>query len=82
MGKINTAIPDNKLSYAVNFNYQVFSVSDLPIPASISTPTFDSELGVKIDTATVTIIPEVPEHSFYLMQWLNIGGSNRLIFFD
>ena len=82
LGKINTAIPDNKLSYAVNFNYQVFSVSDLPIPASISTPTFDSELGVKIDTATVTIIPEVPEHSFYLMQWLNIGGSNRLIFFD
>ena len=40
------------------------------------------ELGVEIDTATVRVIPEVPEHSFYLMQWLRIGGSNQLIFFD
>ena len=63
LGKINTAIPDNKLSY-----YQVFSVSDLPIQASISTPTFDSELGIEVDTATVMVIPEVPEHSFYCMQ--------------
>ena len=82
MGKINTAIPDNKLSYAVNLNYQVFSVSDLPIPASTCTPTFDSELGIEVDTATVIVIPEVPEHSFYLMQWLRIGGNNHLIFFD
>ena len=66
MGKINTAIPDNKLSYAVNFNYQVFSVSDLPIPASTCTPTFDSELGIEVDTATVIVIPELPEHSFIL----------------
>ena len=42
----------------------------------------DSELGIEVDTATVTVIPEVPEHSFYLMQWLRIGGSNQLIFFD
>ena len=82
LGKINTAIADNNLSYAVNFNYQVFSVSDIPIPTSTSTPTFDSELGIEVDTATVTVIPEVPEHSFYLMQWLRIGGSNQLIFFD
>ena len=27
LGKINTAIADNNLSYAINFNYQVFSVS-------------------------------------------------------
>ena len=81
MGKINNAIPDNKLSYAVNFNYQVFSVSDPLVPASISTPTFDSELVNEVDTATVTVIPEIPEHSFYLMQWLRIGGNNQLIFF-
>ena len=81
LGKSNTAIPDNKLSYAVNFNYQIFSVSDLPKQASACTPTFDSDLGVEIDTATVTIIPEVPEHSFYLMQWLRIGRTNRLVFF-
>ena len=42
LGKINTAIADTSLSYAVNFNYQVFPVCDLPIPASTSTPTFDS----------------------------------------
>ena len=68
LGKINTAIANTSLSYAVNFNYQVFSVSDLPIPASISTPMFDSKLGIEVDTATVTVIPEIPEHSFYVMQ--------------
>ena len=46
----------------------MFTVSDLPIPASTSTPTFDSELGIEVDIAMVTIIPEIPEHSFYLMQ--------------
>ena len=68
LGKINTAIADTSLSYSVNFNYQVFSVCDLPVLASTSTPTFDSELGIEIDTATVMIIPEIPDHSFYLMQ--------------
>ena len=28
------------------------------------------------------MIPETPEHSFYLMQWLRICGTNHLIFFD
>ena len=82
LGKINTVIGDTNLSFAVKFNYQVFSVCDSPIPASTSTPTFDSELGIEIDTKTVTVIPEIPEHSFYLMQWLRIGGTNHLIFFD
>ena len=59
----------------MNFNYQVFSVCNLPILASTSTPTFDSELGIEIDTVAVTIIPEIPEHSFYLMQWVRIGVS-------
>ena len=35
-----------------------------------------------MDTATVNIVPEVPEHSFYLLQWLRIGGTNHFIFFD
>ena len=82
LGKINTAISDTNLSFAVNFNYQVFSVCDTPTPPSTSTPTFDSELGIEIDTAMITVIPEIPEHSFYLMQWLRIGGTNHLIFFD
>ena len=75
LGKIS--IPDNKLSFTVNFNYQAFSVSETPIPASICTPTFDLELGIEVDTATIVVVPEVPEHSFYLMQWLRIGGNNQ-----
>ena len=33
-------------------------------------------------SATGTVIPEIPEHWFYLMQRLRIGGTNHLIFFD
>ena len=57
-------------------------MSETPIPASICTPTFDSELGIEVDTATIVVLPEVPEHSFYLMQWLRIGENNQLILFD
>ena len=46
------------------------------------TPTFDLELGIEVDTATVVIVPELPEHSFYLMQLLRIGENNQLILFD
>ena len=60
LGKINTAIADANLTYAVNFNYQVFSVCNSPIPPNTNTPTFDSELGIEIDTATITVIPEIP----------------------
>ena len=79
LGKIS--IPDNKLNYTANFNYQAFSVSETPIPASTCTPTLDSEFGIEVDTATIVVVPEVQEHSFYLMQWLRIGDSNQLIFF-
>ena len=44
----------------------MFLVSDLPIPARTCTPTFDSELGIEVDTATGVVVPEVPELSFYL----------------
>ena len=53
LGKIS--IPDNKLSYTANFNYQVFSVAEVPIPASTCTPTFDSELGIEVDTASIVV---------------------------
>ena len=82
LGKINTALADTNLSFAVNFSYQVFSVFNSPIPPSTSTPTFDSELGIEIDTALITVIHEIPEYSLYLMQWVRIGGTNHLIFFD
>ena len=66
--KLNTSIVDANLSFAVNFNYQVNSVCEQPTPPSTSssTPTFDSELGNEIDTSTVMVIPDIPEHLFIL----------------
>ena len=80
LGKLNTSIINTSISSAVNFNYQVYSLApcttmggcaccEKPNPLCSSTPTFDSELGVEIYAAAVTVIPEIPEHSFYLMQW-------------
>ena len=82
LGKLNTLIVDTSISFAVNFNYQVYSICEKPNPSSTNTPAFDSELGVEIDTSTVTVIAEIPERSFYLMQWLQISRTNHLIFFD
>ena len=66
LGKIS--IPNDKLRVAANFNYHTFSGSEITVPPSIHTPSFDSECGVRVDTAAVVVIPEVPEHSSYLMQ--------------
>ena len=66
--KFTTSIIDTSISFAVNFNYQVYSLAqcttlgecgccEKPNPPSSSTPTFDSELGAEVDTATMTIIP-------------------------
>ena len=93
LGKLNTSLIDTSISFAVNFNYQVYFLApfttvgwcachEKPNPPSFSTPTFYSELGVEVNSATVTVIPEIPEHFFYLMQWLRIGGTNHLIFFE
>ena len=80
LGKI--VIPNDKLRFSANFNYHAFSGSEIIIPASIHTPSFNSEFGDKIDTSTVVVIPEVSEHSSYLMQWLRIGRKKCLILFD
>ena len=45
-------------------------------------PTIDSSTGRRIDHGVETIIPEVREQSFYLMQELLIGNSECLAFFD
>ena len=39
LGKLNNSIVDYNLSFAVNFNYQVYSICELPTPLSNSTPT-------------------------------------------
>ena len=59
LGKINSSIIDTNISFAVNFNYPVYSLvlctklgvcacCDKSSPPNTSTPTFDSELGVKL----------------------------------
>ena len=75
-------IPNDKLRFSANLNYHASSGSEIIIPASIRTPSFDSEFGNKIDTSTVVVIPEVSEHSSCLMQWLRIGRKKCLILFD
>ena len=40
---------------------QVFSVCDLPIPASTSTPTFDFELGIEVYLFIYYVIPATTE---------------------
>ena len=57
LGKLNTSIVDTSISFAVNFNYQVYSICEKPSPPSTSTLTFDSELGVEVYTSTVNVIP-------------------------
>ena len=66
LGKLNNSIVDNNLSFAVNFNYQVYSICEQPTPPPTSTPTFDSELGIEIDTSTVMVIPDIPQHLYIL----------------
>ena len=64
LGKI--AIPDDKLRFSANFNHHAFLGSDILITASIRTPSFNLEIGVRIDTSTVVVVPEVSEQASYL----------------
>ena len=45
-------------------------------------PTINSETGEKVADAEEDVIPEVSEHSCYLMQTIKIGNSEALVFYD
>ena len=45
-------------------------------------PSIDSETGELVKIPSESIIPEVLEHSCYLMQTIKIGNSEVLVFFD
>ena len=45
-------------------------------------PSIDSETGEIIMVSSESIIPEILEHSCYLMQTIKIGESEVLVFFD
>ena len=80
LGKIG--IPNDKIRFTANFNHHTFSGSEIIIPASICTPSFNSEFGDMIETSTVVVVPEVSEQSSYLTQWLQIGRKKCLTLFD
>ena len=83
-------VVDLSIRFAANYTYQVFSMGpganavgwDQKKFENIPAPSIDSETG-KISTVNPErIIPEVSEHSCYLMQMIKIGNSEALIFFN
>ena len=91
IGKFGTSVVDSSIKFAVNYTYQVHSM----IPSSANAlacskdvsklgpaPTIDSETGMRIKVSSANIVPEISEHSCYLMQTLAIGSSEVLVFFD
>ena len=74
LGKINTAIPESKLSYAVNFNYQVYSVSVSCLSLSYISR-LDIETGLLasrtfLETKNYTTVLENPGERFNIYKAL------------
>ncbi len=90
LGKLGTTVVDSSIKFAANYTYQVFSMDPganalgwvqedfIGKPA----PSIDSETGENIQVPSELIVPEILEHSCYLMQTVKIGNSEALIFFD
>ena len=90
LGKLGSTVVDSSIKFAANYTYQVFSMdpganalgwvqedfADKPAPS------IDSETGKNIQVPKENIVPEIQEHSCYLMQTVKIGGTEALIFFD
>ena len=78
------------ISYTVNFMHQDYSLTlvkqlNQEKPGSFKPPpppTFHSQTGETITNPSVKIIPEVSEHTMYLIQILKIGNIEVLTFFD
>ena len=90
IGKLGTMIVDSSVMFAANYTYQVFSIG--PGVSAVGwdqeqfkdkpAPSVDSETGRICMVNPERIIPEVGEHSCYLMQTIKIESSEALIFFD
>ena len=91
IGVLGTAVEDSSIKFAANYTCQAFSLSPgganalgwvqedfIDKPA----PSIDSETGEAVQVSSESIVPEVLEHSCYLMQTIRIGGSEVLVFFD
>ena len=91
IGKLGTTVVDSSIKFAANYTYQVFSLHPGAANALgwvqedfkyMPAPSVDSQTGDIIIVGKDSIIPEVLEHSCYLMQTIKIGDSEVLVFFD
>ena len=89
IGKLDTSIQASSIKYSVNhvqqsINHTSELIDGLCEEVSMinSTPTIDTCTGLRVPTCENTVIPEVKEHSFYLMQIIRIGDADCLVFFD
>ena len=91
IGKFGTTIVDSSIKFSVNYMYQIHSLA----PGSANAvgwgqnlkylepaPVIDTETGSRIRASDVTVVPEIQEHSSYLMQTIRIGEAVVLVFFD
>ena len=91
IGKLGTTVVDSSIKFAANYTYHVFSLNPGGVNAlgwvqedfkNKPAPSIDSETGEIINVSWESIVPEVLEHSCYLMQTIKIGESEVLVFFD
>ena len=91
IGILGTAVEDSSIKFAANYTCQAFSLS--PGGANVlgwvqedfidqPAPSINSETCEAVQVSSELIIPEVLEHSCYLMQTIRIGNSEVLFFFD
>ena len=88
---MGTTVTDSSIKFAANYTYQVFSLNPGGTNAlgwvqedfkDKPAPSINSETGKIVKVPSRSIIPEVLEHSCYLMHTIKIGGSDVLVFFD
>ena len=91
IGKLGTTVVDSSIRFAANYTCQVYSMNPGGANAlgwvqedfrDKPAPSIDSETGESVKISSELVVPEVLEHSCYLMQTIRIGGSDVLVFFD
>ena len=90
LGKLGTIVADASIKFSVNYTNQVhvagppsanrlgWNADEFKDNPALS---INSETGEKVLQIENDIIPEIAEHSCYLMQTIKIGGSEALVFF-
>ena len=85
LGKLAPTINENSMKISVNFMQQIFAIipnPEEPSKLDSNTPAINTRTGQRIQINPSHIVPEIPEHSSYLMQTLKIGQQDSLVFFD